>query len=158
MFVGGVPVARSPFNVLVIPFHRSGSGETTYCVLRRSDGGYWQWIAGGGETGEMPDEAARREAAEEVGVAGWLYRLSSEARVPAIHFAALSPWPSDTYVIPEYAYAIELPSTGVMLSHEHSEARWVGYDDAFQLLHWQSNQTALWEMAERLLRADLQSE
>ena len=40
---------RAPFNVLVIPSYRAPDAETRYCVLRRADAGFWQWVAGGGE-------------------------------------------------------------------------------------------------------------
>ena len=56
---------RAPFNALVIPFYRAPESETLYCVLRRADAGFWQWVAGGGEDAEMPVEAAIRETREE---------------------------------------------------------------------------------------------
>jgi ADP-ribose pyrophosphatase YjhB (NUDIX family) len=36
-----------------------------YAVFKRTDGGCWQGIAGGGEKGETPLQAAQREALEE---------------------------------------------------------------------------------------------
>lgn len=61
-------MARTPFQVLVIPFRHSRTPALEYAILRRSDSGDWQFIAGGGEEGESPAEAARREAREEAGV------------------------------------------------------------------------------------------
>ena len=141
-------MSRAPFNVLVIPFIRSAHGEHQYCVLQRADAGWWQWVAGGGEDDESPADAALRESTEEVGLTGVLHRLTSEARIPVIVFAAT--WPSDVYVIPEYHFALEVRTADVVLSAEHTSALWADYQQSLDLLRWQSNQTALWELAERL--------
>lgn len=53
-------MARAPFQVLILPFRQAADGDWQYGVLRRSDE-YWQGIAGGGEDGEAPLEAAMRE-------------------------------------------------------------------------------------------------
>lgn len=147
-------MVRAPFNVLVIPFVRQRGGAL-YCVLRRTDEGWWQWISGGGEGDETPVEAALRETAEETGISGQLFALSSQARVPVAAFAARALWPPDLYVIPEYHFAAEAPSLTVTLSREHSEMRWAGYEEAHHLLRWQSNRVALWELSERLQKDDL---
>ena len=146
---------RAPFNVLVIPFHRAPGAETLYCVLVRADAGFWQWVAGGGEDAETPVETAIRETREETGIEGPLYRLQSEARVPVTAFAAREQWPDDLYVIPEYHFAVEAPSPEATLSHEHTDCAWLPYEEACSRLRWQSNQTALGELAERLSRDDL---
>ena len=101
---------RAPFNSLVIPFYREPGAPTLYCVLRRADAGFWQWVAGGGEDSETALEAAIRETREETGIEGPLYRLQSEARVPTSAFAARDQWPDDLYVIPEYHFAVEAPA------------------------------------------------
>lgn len=146
---------RAPFNVLVIPFYRAPDAETLYCVLRRADAGFWQWVAGGGEDAETPVETAIRETREETGIEGRLYALQSQARVPTSAFAARKDWPDDLYVIPEYHFAVEAPAPEARLSPEHTACEWLPYDTAFARLHWQSNQTALGELAERLSRNDL---
>ena len=43
---------RAPFNSLVIRFYRVPGAPTLYCVLRRADAGFWQWVAGGGGLGD----------------------------------------------------------------------------------------------------------
>jgi dATP pyrophosphohydrolase len=63
-------MARAPFQVLVYPYLKAGAGRFEYALLKRSDAGYWQAIAGGGEDDETPLEAARREAYEEAGIPG----------------------------------------------------------------------------------------
>ena len=135
---------RAPFNSLVIPFYREPGAPTLYCVLRRADAGFWQWVAGGGEDSETALEAAIRETREETGIEGPLYRLQSEARVPTSAFAAREHWPDDLYVIPEYHFAVEAASgRTARLSDEHTACAWLRYDEAWSRLHFQSNQTAL---------------
>ena len=146
---------RAPFNALVIPFYRAPGAQTLYCVLLRADAGFWQWVAGGGEDSETPTETAVRETREETGIEGPLYALQSEARVPVSAFAARDQWPDDLYVIPEYHFAVEASTPEARLSAEHTACEWLRYDEAFSRLRFQSNQTALWELAERLDRDDL---
>ncbi len=62
---------RAPFQVLVIPFRRTGT-VPEFAVLKRSDASYWQFVAGGGENDETPAQAATRETEEEIGITGEL--------------------------------------------------------------------------------------
>ena len=144
-------MARAPFQVLVVPF-RPVRHTVEFCILRRADGGWWQWVAGGGKDDENPVAAAEREAHEELGTAigpARLFGLDCRASVPVAAFAARTDWPSDLFTIPEYSFAVEV-SGQVTLSEEHAEFRWCSFDEAWGSLHWQSNQTALWELSERL--------
>jgi 8-oxo-dGTP pyrophosphatase MutT (NUDIX family) len=58
---------RAPFQILVVPFRRVGE-QFEFAVLRRQDMDVWQAVAGGGESGESPQQAAVREAREELGL------------------------------------------------------------------------------------------
>lgn len=142
---------RAPFQILVIPFRHTAAGPE-YAVLKRSDAKYWQFVAGGGEEGESPALAAERETKEETSIAasGRLLRLDSMATVPKNCFAAADSWGQEVYVIPEYCFAVDVADSALALSGEHTEVRWVPYDQAFSLLKWDSNRNALWELNERL--------
>jgi len=142
---------RAPFQILVIPFRHAAAGPE-FAILKRSDAEYWQFVAGGGEGDESPVQAAERETKEEIGVeaSGRLFRLDSMAMVPKSCFAAADSWGPAVYVIPEYCFAIDASDAVLVLSGEHTEARWVSYDQACALLQWDSNRTALWELNERL--------
>ena len=60
-------------------------------------------------------------------------------------------WGPDIYVIPEYAFAVEIISNdNIQLSNEHKEYKWVEYDEAMKKLKYDSNKTALWELNERI--------
>ena len=143
---------RAPFQVLVIPYRRAAEGYE-YAVLKRSDAGWWQFVAGGGEDDETPLQAAVRETKEEIGVAGvGLMKLDSCNTVPKEAFAAAEAWGPDIYVIPEYCFAVDVGDSEVTLSGEHTEVRWVSYDEACRLLKWDSNRNALWELNKRLRR------
>ena len=61
-------VMRAPFQILAIPY-KYENGTPIYCVLHRSDCDQWQFIAGGGEDKETPEDAAKREIMEEGGIA-----------------------------------------------------------------------------------------
>ena len=142
---------RAPFQILAIPY-RSVGGSFEFCVLHRSDCDQWQFIAGGGEGTETPWDAAKREAFEEGGVQSehWI-ALESLAYVPAtvISEKHRRHWSRDIYVIPEYAFGFEC-ITDLILSREHTECVWLHYDAAMQVLKWDSNRTALYELNCRL--------
>jgi len=141
---------RAPFQVLVIPFRRSERGYE-FAVLRRRDTGWWQFVAGGGEDKETPVQAAQREISEETGLAGrGLMKLDSCNTVPKHAFADAEAWGPEVHVIPEYCFAVDATDDEIVLSDEHTEMRWVSYDEARRLLKWDSNRNALWELRERL--------
>jgi dATP pyrophosphohydrolase len=107
------PVARAPFNILVYPYHKSTEGNLRYALLKRSDEGWWQTIADGGEGDETPEQAARREASEEGGICGEfaLLELNTVIRVPVTAFEEGHLWGDDVYVIPEYCFGALLRDT-----------------------------------------------
>jgi len=122
-----------------------------FALLKTSDGDYWQFVAGGGEEGETPMQAAMREVTEEIGIAEVpLLSLDSMCMVPKCHFMAAVSWSPTLYVIPEYAFAVDIGDRSIRLSREHTEIRWIDYARACQSLKWDSNHTALWELCERL--------
>ncbi len=141
---------RAPFQILAIPFRHITTG-LEFAVLKRSDGNYWQFVAGGGEDEESPVQAAERETKEEIGIAadGRLLGLDSMATVPKHCFAAADCW-EEIYVIPQYCFAIDAGDSELAISSEHTEVRWLSYDQAWSLLTWDSNRCALWELNERL--------
>ncbi|MEI7881317.1 MAG: NUDIX pyrophosphatase [bacterium] len=142
---------RAPFQILVIPFRHTAAG-LEFAVLKRSDADCWQFVAGGGDDGETPIQAAGRETLEEVGIKGQVIRLDSIASVPKDCFAAAKAWGDQVFVIPEHCFAVDAEDSTITLSGEHTDLRWLSYEQAFTLLKWDSNRTALWELNERLKR------
>ncbi|WP_226537396.1 NUDIX hydrolase [Fictibacillus halophilus] len=144
---------RAPFQVLVLPYRMTGS-IIEYAILKRADLHYWQGIAGGGEGEETPLEAARREVFEETGLTESckLMMLDSITSLPVEHVVGEFLWGEDVYVIKEYSFAVDVSEEELLLSKEHSAFRWMGYEEAYRELKWDSNRTALWELHKRLTR------
>ena len=142
---------RAPYQILAIPY-RYTNGALEYCVLHRADCDQWQFVAGGGEDKESPLEAAKREAMEESGIVSekWT-ELQSLAYIPisVISEDRRQHWSKDIYIIPEYAFGFEC-DTDIVISDEHNELVWLPYEDATQMLKWDSNKTALYELNRRL--------
>jgi dATP pyrophosphohydrolase len=145
-------MARAPFQVLVLLFHRVPDGGIRYAVFRRADRGAWQGVAGGGEDGETPEEAARREASEEAGVdgRGEVLALRARAEIPVAEFAFQDSWPMDVKAIPEFSFAMSATPASVRVSAEHTAVEWLCYEDALSRLEWASNRHALSELHQLL--------
>jgi dihydroneopterin triphosphate diphosphatase len=150
-------MARAPFQVLVLPFRRTGGGAVEFAILCRHDLDLWQGVAGGGEEDETPSQAAVRETREELGLdrPAPLYPLQTVASIPARFFAARHTWPKGTYVVPEYSFAADVTGLDIILSKEHTAVRWLDAKPALAVLRFDSNRTALEELAERLETDDL---
>ena len=148
---------RCPFQILAFPFIRSKNKNYEYCIFKRSDELYWQGIAGGGEESESPFQAAKREIQEESGISisTKLFQLETTSSLPVHYFVGKEFWEENKYVIPNYCFAVEVFSYHICLSNEHSEHRWVDYQEGKKLLYWDDNKTALWELNEKLKNDDL---
>lgn len=146
-------MSRAPFQVLVIPFRRTADG-VRYALFHRADADVWQWIAGGGESGELPIDAARREAHEEAGLAptSRVIELDAIASIPVVHFAGHEQWGSHVHVVPEHSFGIEVIDAAISIAAEHRAVEWLDYDEATRRATFDSNRTALWELNRRLER------
>ena len=139
-------MARAPFQVIVFPFFYPPATEPLYAIFRRRTiQTMWQAISGGGEGSETPMEAAVRETREEAGIGAadtWI-RLDARASIPASVFSGIEHWPTDLFVVPEYAFGVAVADTRVQLSVEHAEHTWLPFQEAHQRLTWDSNRVAL---------------
>lgn len=146
-------MARAPFQCLIIPFMEIDN-ETKYAIFKRSDRGIWQFLSGGGEDLETPIQAAKRECFEEAKIPSNIifYELDAISTVPAEIFCQeyRKNWPKDCYVLKEYKFAFKLEEDIIKISDEHSEYRWVSYEEAFELLKYDSNRIALRELKCRI--------
>jgi dATP pyrophosphohydrolase len=138
-------------NVLVYPYLEVSEGTFEYALLRRADVGWWQGVTGGGEDEETPLETAQRETFEETGISSDEFlRLDTVIYVSVTHFGASHLWGDDLYVIPQYCFGVRAPDRRIVLSHEHTAVRWLPYEAAHDLAHFDGNKTALWELDRRL--------
>ena len=96
-------MSRAPFQVLVLPYRITPDNAVLYALFKRepSTGSYWQGIAGGGENGESPLEAAKRETLEEAGIdPGNKYtKLDSYAMIPVANVCGFR-WGDDVFGYP----------------------------------------------------------
>jgi len=142
---------RAPFQVLALPYRWSDSG-LEFCIFHRRRHDTWQFISGGGENDETPLETVKREVEEESGIIAESFTaLRSMCYIRSVIFPEeyRNNWPKDMYVIPEYAFGFECTSE-IKLSSEHREYRWVSYEEAMDLLKYDSNKTAMYELKCRL--------
>jgi len=142
---------RAPFQILVIPYRSSGNARE-FAVLKRIDDASWQFVSGGGEDEETPVQAAEREVLEETGFESGtlLTALDSKSSIPKYCFAAAKSWGAEVFVVPEHCFAVNVGDSKLVLSKEHTDLHWLPYAEASELLEWDSNRTALWELNERL--------
>ena len=148
-------MSRAPFQVLVLPYRITLDNTILYALFKRepSTGSYWQGIAGGGENSESPLESAKRETQEEAGIdpSNEYIELDSYAMIPVVNVCGFR-WGDDVLVIPEYCFGVKVEDEQLQLSYEHAEYKWLRYSGAMEILHWDSNKGALWELNFRVRR------
>lgn len=143
---------RAPLQVLVI-LYKKEKDEILYGIGLRSTRNIWQFVAGGAEDKETPIEATVRELREETGInikEEDLIVLDSKATIPVVNVTGTYTWGKDVFVIPEYAFAVDATSFQIKLSNEHTEFKWLEYNKAMDILTYDSNKSALWELNEKL--------
>ena len=149
----GGNILRAPMQVLVIPY-KLFSGIPEFCIFKRSDDNYWQFIAGGGESEDTAILiSAKREAFEEanIDIDSKYFSLDTQCSIPSYCFKdARKNWGDDCFVIPEYSFAVMLEKVKLTLSCEHSKYEWVDYETAVKKLKYDSNRTALWELDSKI--------
>jgi len=143
---------RAPFNVLVFPYREVGDGLFEYALLRRADAGYWHAVAGGGENDETPLEAAKRETHEETGIPADspFLQLDTVMPVPVTAYADSHLWGDDTYAIPQYCFGVLVRDERLVISPEHTEYRWLTYEEAVARVQYDGSKVALWELDRRV--------
>lgn len=144
---------RQPYTVLVFVY-RMVAGSPEFAVFQRADDGNWQSVSGGVEEGEDLVTAARRETEEETGLRdlGPLVELDMVSGVEKSCFAAGRFWPEDLYIVRKHFFAVDVTRAGydIVLSDEHRDVRWLGYEAAYARLRYDDDKTALWELGQRI--------
>ena len=106
-------------------------------------GGLWQGVAGHIKTGEKAWETALRELQEETG-------LLPRNMFVVDHLSRFyDPHTDCVNLIP--VFGVEVDSSQVNLSDEHSEFRWVTLEQALGLLTWKDQKRALQTVNEMIL-------
>jgi len=60
-------------------------------------------------------------------------------------------WGSDIYVVNESAFGVRVKDKNLIISEEHKSFGWFTYEESIELLKWDSNKVALWELNQRLI-------
>lgn len=150
-------MARQPKNIHVYLYRINAENKIEYAIFQRADNPeWWQGVSGGVEEGETIEQAALREALEEAGTLlnTEIYRLDTISYVPATIFPAHVLWGNDIVIIPIFYFAIPFDGS-IILSDEHTEVRWLTYDEAEALVYFHDQKTALWELHQRFIRGNL---
>jgi len=148
-------MARAAFQTLIIPFMIENK-NLKFAIFKRTDREIWQFISGGGEDNENSLEAAKRECFEEAKISPdtVLYKLDTINSIPAEIFCEeyTKNWDENCFVIKEFTFAVRLEKDIIKISEEHSEYKWVDYNEAISLLKYDSNKTALTELRARIMK------
>lgn len=145
----------APFKTLIFLYLRDNQ-EILYAVLRRRDNGFWQPVTGCGEVGETSRQTAERELFEETGInpEGRMVDLEFSCDVPVEIAFEHNHWGPDLTHVPQHVFALETPGSELTLSSEHSEYRWVPFDEAVEFFTLPANRDALVELNRRLRSSD----
>ncbi len=132
-------------QVLTIIFRRN-KGNYEFLLLKRTEekGGFWQPPSGGVESGdESILEAAYREVYEEISILKkdviYVFENVHSFSIDK-HYLTGESIPT----IKEYVYAFEVnPQATISLDAnvyvEHTEYKWVSYEEAMEMLKWDNN-------------------
>jgi dATP pyrophosphohydrolase len=130
-------------------FRNTDTGPV-YLMLKRNTGKYyehlWQGVAGKIEKGETAWQTVVRELEEETG------KKPLKVFV-ADHIASFYDARKDRIqMVP--IFGIEVDNSEVRLSEEHSEYKWVSFDEALTLLSWKGQKEGLRIVHDEIIGGD----
>jgi dATP pyrophosphohydrolase len=119
-------------------------------MLKRSTGKYyehlWQGVAGKIEKGETAGQTVIRELKEETG-------KNPVKMFAADHIASFYDARKDRIqMVP--IFGIEVENSEVQLSEEHSEYKWVSFEEALVLLTWKGQKEGLRTVHDEIMSGD----
>lgn len=134
-------------NYIELHICRQSGDEYEFLLLKRSPAckiypGIWQMITGTIESHEHTRDTLLRELGEETGLTA--QQLYSIPRVNTFYLAI-----ADKICMSPVFLAL-VGSDDVTISGEHSEYKWVNYDEARNLIHW-PNQVESLEIIKKYL-------
>lgn len=137
---------RLPIQVQIIVFRTTSNGREFLILHRTSErDGSWQSITGGLESEDNLLQAVIRELKEETGIANHLRIIENVHffQFPSTH----SRW-GNTITLSECVFGVEVDADQQIsitqnIYPEHDEYRWCNFEDAMQLLAYDSNKESL---------------
>ena len=139
---GGAKVKNKRYKVQVqLHFVEPDTERIVFLILRRPEdrGGIWQSITGNVDEGEDAVICAAREVWEETGI----------GRIDACRPVYEYEFQKEDTLFHETVFVARVHTPEVKLSGEHVEFRWLDYDQARALIHYEGIRTGLdhaWEI------------
>jgi dATP pyrophosphohydrolase len=138
---------RIPIQVAVYCYRRGNNGIIQWLMLKRATNTNpcWQGVTGAPFEGEALIDAAGRELFEETGLRPLSLVQSSYSYTYTIPAYNRHKFAYDAKTITEYVFVAQINAAheDVVLTEEHVEYCWVGFDEAQRLLSWQENKKSL---------------
>ena len=130
--------------------YRNTDAGPIYLMLKRSTGKHyehlWQGVAGKIEKGETAVQTVIRELEEETG-------KKPKKLFVADHIASFYDARNDRIqMVP--VFGIEVENSDVQLSDEHSEYKWVSFEEALTLLTWKGQKEGLRTVHDEIISND----
>jgi dATP pyrophosphohydrolase len=136
--------------------YKRTDGKIQYLILKRQPpksrpeiGQFWQPITGGLEGGETKKEALKREIKEETGIENLLKIIENVHYYEPVDLPLMEHLRRHGYEcqhLEAYAFGVEVSSDEeVTLGEEHSEYRWVSFQEALTLIRgiWYEHEESL---------------
>lgn len=131
-------------QVNCIVFKKEKDSYRFLVLKRREDrGGFWQSITGGVKLGEEIISAVKRELMEETGIENCIRLIDLD-----YSFSFTSPPFGE---LMENCFAVEILSeVEIIMSHEHTEHKWLPLNGAIGLLKYDSNKEAFRRLDQKI--------
>ena len=140
----------APFKTLLFPYKLKDK-IPFFAIFKKRSENHWQALSGSVLTGESTDTAVVRYGLDALGISSdaKYFKLDSRAMIP-FEYASDEDWEKEVFVIPEDCFAILIDGSDLLLSEEIEDIKWLEYKNAIEMVKWDSNKTALWELNFRL--------
>ena len=130
--------------------YRNTENGPIYLMLKRSPGKYyehlWQGVAGKIEKGETALQTVVRELKEETGKEP--IKIFVADHIASFYNVKYN----QIFMVP--IFGIEVEGSEVQLSVEHSEYKWVPFEDALNLLTWKGQKEGLQTVHDEVISKD----
>jgi dATP pyrophosphohydrolase len=143
-------MAKTKMKQIDSYIYRNTEDGPIYLMLKRSPGKYyehlWQGVAGKIEKGETAVQTVVRELKEETGKEP--FNIFVADHVASFYNAKYN----HIFMVP--IFGIEVEGSEVQLSEEHSEYKWVPFEDALNLLTWKGQKEGLRTVHDEVISKD----